>query len=76
MENPLIAKLTKYYGKAIRDNVWNAEAMANAVQATLYHVLSTDENPRHHLCPDGEDLWCFFKLERQKGNQRHTQKGI
>ena len=40
--------------------------MEQAVNATLLHVSSTDEDPKHHLCPDGEESWCFFKKGQAK----------
>ena len=61
LTDPTINKLTTYYGKGIRDKVGDAKAMANAVNATLLHASSTNKYPQHHLCPDGAELWCFFK---------------
>lgn len=29
--------------------------------ASVYHCCSTDTNPRHHLCPDSNTSWCFYK---------------
>ena len=75
LTDPIIAKLTKYYGRAIRENVGDADAMAQAVQATLFHVSSTDETPKHQLCPDGENSWCFYKRAEATGeSQTHTKK--
>ena len=31
--------------------------VVNAVNASLYHVANTNENPFHRLCPSGEDSW-------------------
>ena len=50
---PVIDKLTTYYGKVIHIN------KRDAVSAMILHVSSTDEDPKHYLCPDGEEL-CFF----------------
>lgn len=35
--------------------------MMQAVQASLLHMNSMDENPRHHLCPIGPDSWCKYQ---------------
>ena len=35
--------------------------MAKYIEASLYHVASTADNPQHHLCPEGEDSWCGYK---------------
>ena len=53
----LINSLQNYYGDVIRRNKGNIDGM-RGVQATLLHLNSTDETPRHHLCPEGRDSWC------------------
>ncbi|CAB4016723.1 Hypothetical predicted protein [Paramuricea clavata] len=58
-----------YYGLAVRENFSDVGEMATAIEASLYHVASTDENPQHHLCPDGEDSWCGYN--RDKDNYKH-----
>ena len=35
--------------------------MKKAVMASLHHCFSTDDRPRHELCPTGVDSWCFFQ---------------
>ena len=40
--DPVINKLTTYYGKTIRNSIGDAEAMGKAVMATLLHAASTD----------------------------------
>ena len=51
--------------------------MMRAVQATLLHHNSTDEHPRHHLCPEGETSWCKFNKVKAKGEVfKHTKKPI
>ena len=56
----LINSLQNYYGSVIRQGKGNGnvQEMAKAVKATLLHCNSTDETPRHHLCPGGEKSWC------------------
>ena len=61
--------LQNYYGLAVRENLSDVGEMATAIEASLYHVASTDENPQHHLCPDGEDSWCGYN--RDKDNYKH-----
>ncbi|CAB3997757.1 Hypothetical predicted protein [Paramuricea clavata] len=39
--------------------------MAKSIKASLYHVASTDLNPQHHLCPNGEDSWCGYKRDEE-----------
>ena len=35
-------------------------AMTDAVFATFYHAISTDDDPQHDRCPAGAGSWCFF----------------
>ena len=58
--NSKINKLQVYYGKAIRDNTHDMEAMKKAVKAIWHHTKSTDENPDHDRCPPDADSWCGF----------------
>ena len=54
-------KLQHYYRYAVLNNVGNADGMRRAIWATLFHCMSTDEEPQHEKCPDGADSWCFYK---------------
>ena len=56
-----IVKLSSYYKSAIYSNKNNVLAMKNAILATLYHSISTDENPQHSFCPEGKKSWCFYQ---------------
>ena len=47
--------LQNYYGLAVRENLNNVDEMAKNIEAPLFHVASTNDNPQHHLCPDGEN---------------------
>ena len=57
----LISTLQNYYGDAIRRNKGDIQGMLRAVQASLLHLNSSDENPRHHLCPKGPNSWCKYQ---------------
>lgn len=35
--------------------------MENAVWASFFHTLSTDDDPHHDRCPAGTESWCFFR---------------
>ena len=59
-------KLTDYYGKAIRANANSIDDMKTAIFATLHHAVSTDENPNHAQCPEGENSWCIFRRAEAK----------
>jgi len=60
-----IDRLQIYYGLAIRRNVGNIRKMKQDIDAILRHRLSTDENPNHSLCPEGESTWCNYKKKQQ-----------
>jgi len=54
----LIDDLSLYFGLAIRRNHNSIVNMKKEIWATLYHKISTDDNPQHDRCPDGENSWC------------------
>ena len=62
----VITKLQKYFTNAIRNNS-TVPDMQNAILATLDHCSSTDDEPRHGRCPQGEDSWCFFQRAISNG---------
>jgi len=35
--------------------------MEDAVWASFFHTLSTDDDPHHERCPAGRQSWCFYK---------------
>ena len=67
LTDSLINSLQNYYGHAIRHNKGNLALMVKAVQASLLHSNSSDDTPRHHLCPAGEDSWCKWQRAKALG---------
>ncbi|GFV84895.1 uncharacterized protein TNCV_4298771 [Trichonephila clavipes] len=61
LKEATIKKLTLYYQKAIVQNRGNVPAMKKAIDATLHHSISTDENPQHSKCLIGAVSWCFYQ---------------
>lgn len=61
MKDSTINKLVAYYRNAIQNNIGSVEDMKTAIYATLLHCQSTDINPMHSKCPEGEDSWCFYQ---------------
>ncbi|CAN7942945.1 unnamed protein product [Ixodes pacificus] len=55
-----IKKITNYYGYALRSHKNDVPGMRRAVEATLQHMSSTDETPKHSLCPEGPESWCSY----------------
>lgn len=67
MTGKLIDELTIYYGLSIRRNSDSVEKMRNEIWSTLYHKMSTDENPQHEKCPIGVDSWCSWQRSKALG---------
>lgn len=63
----LVAKLTSYYGWALKSNKGDIKAMHRAVMATYHHVTSNDQVSNHSLCPTGQDSWCRQNAAQAKG---------
>ena len=77
LTDDLINSLQNYYGTAIRCNRGNLQGMVRAVQASLLHCNSTDENLRHHLCPEGTNSWCKWQKAKAQGKvYQHKRKPI
>lgn len=61
MTDKLIKELTIFYGLAIRRHPDSVDDMYNAVWATYYHKISTNENPQHMYCPVDSQSWCKWR---------------
>ena len=71
----------KYYRGAIINNIGNPDGMRDAVWASLFHNMSTDEMPQHGKCPTGPDSWCFYNKAISNGmnpppHQDHIRNAI
>ena len=62
-------KLTSYYRKAIHAHPDDLPAMTNAVFATYYHAVSTDDNPQHTHHPSGETAGASSSVPRPLGRR-------
>lgn len=67
IDGKLIDELTIYYGLSIRRNAESVEKMRNDIYATLYHKISTDDNPQHERCPTGLTSWCSWQRAQSSG---------
>lgn len=61
LKQTTIVKYSSYYKSAIYSNKNDVAAMKNAILATLYHSVLSDEEPNHSYCPRGENSWCFYQ---------------
>ena len=66
LKQTMIVKLSSYYKSEIYWNKNDIPAMKNAISATLYHSVSTDEDRNHLYCPCGETSWCFYQKASAK----------
>lgn len=69
-----IKKITSYYGYALRSHRNDVPGMQRAVLATLKHMSSTDEAPKHDLCPEGPDSWCKYQRAVAKNEKPPPHK--
>lgn len=72
-----IGELTKFYGLAIRRNADSVENMKEAIWATFFHCSSSDNNPKHHKCPPGDQSWCKWRQAEASGTLgsfKHTRE--
>ena len=60
-------RLQNYFRGAILSNLDSEEKMRNAIWASFFHSTSTDEDPHHLRCPEGEESWCFFRRAEARG---------
>ena len=51
-------RLQNYFRGAILSNLDSEENMRNAIWASFCHSTSTDEDPHHLHCPEGEESWA------------------
>ena len=56
-----ILKIQNYYGRAIKDNADDVPLLKKRIFAILFHLSSTDKEPKHIHCPPGEKSWCFWQ---------------
>ena len=52
----------KYYRGTIINNIGIPDGMRDAVWASIFHNMYTDEMPQHAKCPTSPDYWCFYKV--------------
>lgn len=71
LTSKLIDELTIYYGLAIRRHCNSLEDMKKAIWVTLYHKISTDKKPQHHLCPESATSWCSWQSQKASGNLKN-----
>ncbi|CAN7944596.1 unnamed protein product, partial [Ixodes hexagonus] len=64
LTNVVMKRLTSFYATTLKDNAPDVVKMQKGVFASLFHSYSTDAEPRHQACPQGEDSWCHFNRHK------------
>ena len=67
-------KLSGYYASQLKKNAPDVKAMRDGVYASLFHMVSTDADPHHKYCPDGDMSWRFFKRCQATGETPRPHK--
>ncbi|XP_055871447.1 uncharacterized protein LOC129923623 [Biomphalaria glabrata] len=75
LTKPKIEKITNYYSKALRQNAPDIQKMKLAVMGSFFHMMSSDLDHNHRLCPDGATSWCHFKRSEalKQPYKKHNQ---
>eukprot|EP00112_Aurelia_sp_Birch-Aquarium-sp1_P002811 Seg1311.5 transcript_id=Seg1311.5/GoldUCD/mRNA.D3Y31 product="hypothetical protein" protein_id=Seg1311.5/GoldUCD/D3Y31 len=56
-----MTKIQNYYGRAIKDNANDVDLLKKRIFAIIFHLSSSDLNPKHTHCPPGDKSWCFWQ---------------
>lgn len=78
LTDDIIEQLVFYIGASVRRNVTSVTEMRSDIMSSFFHFSSTDEKPQHHLCPLGENSWCFYQeaLAKDETPKPHTEMAI
>ena len=68
LTDKVIKKCQSYFCKAVVENIHKEpREIKKDVLATYMHGISTDDEPKHKMCPDGSSSWCFYKQAKAVG---------
>ena len=66
-------RLSDYYAQALKNNAADVAPMKRGVYASLFHMVSTDEDLHHHLyCPHGDTSWCHYNRALATGEPQRS----
>ena len=74
LTNQMITKIQNYYGRAIKDHSGDVSLMKKRIFAILFHLTSTDKEPKHTHCQPGERSWCFWQRALSKNENPGAHK--
>ncbi|KYN05239.1 hypothetical protein ALC62_03858 [Cyphomyrmex costatus] len=69
----LMKELPIYFELAVRRHPESIEDMRNAIWATFYHKISSDDEPQHSRCPAGPDSWCKYRKAEANNTLQNFQ---
>lgn len=70
LTDKVITRLQFYFRRGITRKVNTSEEdMRNDIMSSFEHCSSTDDNPKHHLCPKSTDSWCFYQKALASGDE-------
>ncbi|RUS68925.1 hypothetical protein EGW08_023314 [Elysia chlorotica] len=69
LTKPNIEKITNTYATNLKRSAPDVIQMRDDVYGGIFHMMSTDAEPRHHLCPPGIQSWCFFQRALALGDE-------
>jgi hypothetical protein len=55
-----------FYGKALRDNKGDVDAMSHLTMAILKHYSDMPEEEQHADCPKGTESWCRHQVDKAR----------
>ena len=68
----VINSMQNYCGMAIRNNVDDIHNMRKATSAVLYYCTDfKNQDYRHSICPNDENSWFKYQLDKINGTQKH-----
>lgn len=74
MTDAAVLQIQKYYGLAIKRNCsTSVHEMYESIWAEFYHLMSSNEDPKHGLCPDDDTTWCKYRLALKQKEYDHNQ---
>ena len=56
-----IEKITNTYATNLKRSAPDTIQMKEDVYGGIYHMISTDNEPKHNLCLAGVNSWCFYQ---------------
>ena len=69
LTKPVIEKITNTYATNLKRSAPDVIQMRDDVHGGILHMMSTDDDPQHHLCPPGIQSWCFFQRALALGEE-------